>query len=127
MKQDIADKWVKALRSGEYTQGKGALLVKNNDGLSFCCLGVLCELYRQENQNSRWSQRVHGSSFFEDHRTGENVAAVLPSSVMEWAGIRASTGAFTTPVSLFSLSGLNDKGSSFFEIAKIIEENVEAL
>ena len=35
-----APDWVKALRSGDYEQGKEALC----KGGSFCCLGVLCEI-----------------------------------------------------------------------------------
>jgi len=40
MKADLKAKWVEALRSGKYEQGRGALL---NDG-KYCCLGVLCEV-----------------------------------------------------------------------------------
>lgn len=40
MKKAIADKWVKALRSGEFEQGQGALKANNK----YCCLGVLQEL-----------------------------------------------------------------------------------
>lgn len=35
------DKWVAALRSGEYKQGKGYL--HENSSNTYCCLGVLCE------------------------------------------------------------------------------------
>lgn len=39
---EIKASWVKALRSGEYKQGKRALCKVNSDGVeSFCCLGVL--------------------------------------------------------------------------------------
>jgi hypothetical protein len=41
MDAELKTKWVEALRSGEYDQGKNAL--KSTDG-SFCCLGVLCDL-----------------------------------------------------------------------------------
>lgn len=40
MKADLKAKWIDALRSGKYEQGRGALL---NDG-KYCCLGVLCEV-----------------------------------------------------------------------------------
>ena len=36
-------RWVEALRSGNYEQGKGRL--KSLTG-QYCCLGVYCELYR---------------------------------------------------------------------------------
>ena len=40
MKKNIMKRWVSALRSGEFKQGKGALEAKGKH----CCLGVLCEL-----------------------------------------------------------------------------------
>ena len=43
-----AQKWVDALRSGEYTQGQSCLR-KTVEGVStFCCLGVACDIYAQE-------------------------------------------------------------------------------
>lgn len=44
MNEDIKQKWVKALRSGKYTQGKGRLKALSTDGtINHCCLGVLVE------------------------------------------------------------------------------------
>lgn len=40
-------KWVKALRSGEYKQGKNGLY--NSDG-SYCCLGVACKIVGNSNE-----------------------------------------------------------------------------
>lgn len=37
--QDIKDKWITALRSGEYKQATGILYDRTKD--SYCCLGVL--------------------------------------------------------------------------------------
>lgn len=39
---DIQQKWIDALRSGEYKQGVGAL--RSSDGKFLCCLGVLCNI-----------------------------------------------------------------------------------
>lgn len=36
-------KWLKALESGKFKQGKGALKRPNN---SYCCLGVACEIFK---------------------------------------------------------------------------------
>lgn len=41
MIKELKDKWIKALRSGEYKQGKQLLRSGNN---LYCCLGVLCEV-----------------------------------------------------------------------------------
>lgn len=35
------DKWIAALRSGKYKQGRGQLRSLNNN---YCCLGVLCDV-----------------------------------------------------------------------------------
>lgn len=42
MKKSVADKWINALRSGEYRQGFGLLHNTNNN--TYCCLGVLCAI-----------------------------------------------------------------------------------
>lgn len=38
---DLARRWVKALRSGEYKQATGGL---RSEAGGFCCLGVLCDV-----------------------------------------------------------------------------------
>lgn len=40
MDKKLKAKWVKALLSGKYPQGSGALYEKMHGG--YCCLGVLC-------------------------------------------------------------------------------------
>lgn len=45
MDTDVKKKWIAALRSGDYKQGKHYL--ENNftaNGSRFCCLGVLCKV-----------------------------------------------------------------------------------
>src|SRR4051812_8813302 len=45
MLSEVAKKWVDALRSGKFKQGRSSLTQKHPDGtLTHCCLGVLCEL-----------------------------------------------------------------------------------
>jgi hypothetical protein len=44
MNPEIKAKWVAALRSGEYKQGRGQLRSEDR----FCCLGVLCDLHAKE-------------------------------------------------------------------------------
>ena|SRR5258708_25128969 len=39
--QELKTRWVEALRSGKYKQGKNYL--KNDDG-TMCCMGVLCDI-----------------------------------------------------------------------------------
>ena len=44
MKPEIKERWLIALRSGNYQQGKGQL----KDGDRYCCLGVLCDIVKDE-------------------------------------------------------------------------------
>lgn len=43
---EYKDRWIAALRSGEYTQGRHRLCVDDGDGdgRAYCCLGVLAEM-----------------------------------------------------------------------------------
>lgn len=46
MKPELKKRWVKALRSGKYKQGKNYLRRQTPEGDRYCCLGVLCEIER---------------------------------------------------------------------------------
>ena len=48
-------KWIAALRSGEYKQGRSYL----RDGAEYCCLGVLCDVYRKETGKGEWEPRFN--------------------------------------------------------------------
>jgi hypothetical protein len=57
-KQALKQRWVEALRSGEYEQGAGAL--RNGD--KFCCLGVLCDILTDEEREElgvEWVVRTY--------------------------------------------------------------------
>jgi hypothetical protein len=49
MNRELKQKWINALRSGSYIQGRNRL--RNLDN-SFCCLGVLCDIV----DNSKWER-----------------------------------------------------------------------
>jgi len=101
VKKEIADEWVKELRSGKFKQGRGKL--KRDD--SYCCLGVLCEISKQEYKND------HGFLSYE---------------IQTWAGMHTNTGYLKGLDT--SLIRLNDgMVFTFDKIADIIEENWEQL
>jgi hypothetical protein len=110
MNPQIKQKWVDALRSGEYQQGQYCLRTDNG----FCCLGVLCDLYGKEN-NVEWDL-VNDDGNYEFHYQSER----LPLFVVEWAGVENDN----PEICETSLSELNDKGSTFNEIADLIEEHL---
>lgn len=47
MNKEIKEKWVAALRSGEYKQAEGILYDPKQR--SYCCLGVLCKIVEGHN------------------------------------------------------------------------------
>lgn len=115
-----AQKWVAALRSGEFKQGREWLRTAD-DG--FCCLGVACELYRRETGDGEWELNGSSSAWFfvlDDIREG----GVLPGRVRAWLGVGHTDGGscVTTP-----LTRLNDAGRGFHQIADFIEEHEAVL
>jgi hypothetical protein len=108
MNQEIKARWVEALRSGKYKQGKGTLRTLNNQ---YCCLGVLCDI----SGLSDWESHIN-----QDAYSYCNVLGVLPDLVMQWADLGRRDPYIDA--SGVSLSGVNDFGLSFSEIADIIEE-----
>ena len=96
MKPEIKKRWIDALKSGDYVQGKEALCDR---GDSFCCLGVLCDLYIQDTKNGEWLTYDEDEDGFADEtvrfivRADNNYmfnvveAEILPMIVAEWAGI----------------------------------------
>jgi hypothetical protein len=119
MNKEIKEKWIAALRSGEYTQAKEVL--KNESG--FCCLGVLCDLYSKE-KNIPWKPGGIGLSI-------EDCYFSLPAKVIEWAGFKNKKPIpiVTLPDGRFEgLSELNDTFNfSFNQIADLIEQQGDNL
>ena len=109
MDPDIGEKWVAALESGDYEQGKLRLRQKEE----FCCLGVLCDLYIWETGRGEWRPEAAGYAF---HSASSTVLTVLPAEVMVWAGM--SNGGHYGEMA--NLASDNDNGKTFVEIAKII-------
>ena len=113
MNPQIKQKWVDALRSGDYQQTKGRLRKEDK----FCCLGVLCDLYIKEN-NVEWEPSTH----YKNAYVFQDMATILPRSVVEWAGVGEGNPLVNDGDS--SLAKLNDRGSTFNEIADLIEEHL---
>lgn len=113
MKQDVKKLWVDALESGKYEQQMGSLRAGNR----FCCLGVLCNLHAQAHPEIA-SKQYHDNLYM-------GRSANLPTEVMEWAGLTVDIG---DPVCIggwgSTLTGQNDVGRTFQEIAKAIKEQL---
>jgi len=122
MKKEIKDRWVTALRSGEYQQTKEFLATC--DG--FCCLGVLCDLYINEHDHpSSTRYRIWKNECeFRDTLLGVHENMVLPKEVREWSGLSSSDGAINN---VECLTQMNDRGMTFSEIADVIDDKWEEL
>ena len=147
MKKRVLTKWLKALRSGKYKQGRGALCQIDKKGNeSFCCLGVLCDLYNKEQKRNKKRglavEKVSSESSMvgtlsskpEFVKTYSDCDGTLPYQVVDWAGFREynTDGHFwdaneeKTPTAA-DLITLNDGGpgvkrSSFAKIANVVEK-----
>ena len=130
----VKQKWVDALRSGEYQQATGKL--KSQEG--FCCLGVLCDLYAKEHEDAGWEYRgTDRPSDPTDYWYFDDQSESLPVSVAQWVGIEG----YTVHVKVLDedycydedeedvycevdVIDLNDNGDSFKRIADLIEESL---
>lgn len=127
MKKSIAKRWIKALRSGEYEQGREVL--RTSDG-KFCCLGVLADMYRKERKKG-WDAVVKDPTGGDAKGTNY----YYPSeAVCEWAGLNEYKGTPRGGVRLErgsrafgNLAQMNDEGCTFNMIADMIEKHVEKL
>lgn len=127
MNKEIAKLWVGLLRSGEFIQGKAKLRSGwEGDAKSFCCIGVLCELYKREHPGEEcgWNEN---NEFLVN--TGEpdpeRGYELMPPVVMKWAGMRSIGGLYNGDRN--SLDKDNDNGQTFAQIADTIEKEVASL
>ena len=136
MKKTVATKWIKALRSGKYKQGRRLLRTTDD---KFCCLGVLCDVmkipcweYPKINADDQ-SLVYH---FGEKADSKKTYAGLLPPMAINKAGMKSEDGTFCSEeerntfkkkYGAVTLVGMNDSGKTFEEIANVIEENWDKL
>lgn len=102
MEPELKEKWIAALRSGEYKQGKDCLRTDSNE---YCCLGVLADVINPD----VW--RASSSYYIWDKAN----TLFFTNSKEEELGIHFEATA---------LMEMNDSGKSFPEIADYIEEKL---
>lgn len=113
MNQKMKQKWLTALRSGDYPQGKGMLRQRIEDTDHYCCLGVLCTLcpdvvWTPDEDHLPGAQRAQYK--------GEIGISYLPRVMMKELGL--------IRIDMVDLAQMNDTGKSFVEIAKVIDEKL---
>jgi hypothetical protein len=144
LKPEIKEMWLKALRSGEYTQGQGHLHrideTPSEEVHTFCCLGVLCDLAVKNGVAVQTTKllRHDGATEFKVEVYGGR-PTMPPTSVVQWAFDTAflarhpnSYEQYNVPVlnptyddgMNQTLESLNDQGYSFEAIADLIEKHM---
>ena len=105
MNPDVKAKWVAALRSGVFKQGRGMLWrADGDDKRRYCCLGVLRNITKGDSPATAQYPRASAACYLSDVDGQEE--SVLPGH--------------TESV----LAGMNDEGKSFAQIADFIEANL---
>lgn len=119
--KDAVEKWLKALRSGEFKQAKEVLYDKKTGG--YCCLGVACVIAKREGVIPKQTQWSHIDC------CGDTEPAVRldnnHAKVREWFGLKDNEGGYGG--NGLGLAHMNDNGADFWEIADIIESEPEGL
>lgn len=126
MNPEVKEKWLAWLRDPANTQTIGCL----KDDKGYCCLGGLTDIYIKEQELS-WV--LNQGEDDDDDTTyglpemghGELECGVLPSFVMNWAGLDSQNPSVMFEGYKESISNLNDDyKQTFAEIADIIEEQL---
>ena len=121
-------KWVKALRSGDYQQGKGNLCKEDeiSGDCEYCCLGVACDILTEAD----WVKHPHWVVW----SIGEHEEFEMPrlADKKQWG--ETETTSFPSLKTLNNigldvayaqeLAELNDNGWSFKKIANKIEKDL---
>lgn len=87
MNPEIKARWVAALRSGNYAQGRHALRRVIDGKDKYCCLGVLCDIASQDGIGAWVESNDHLSSRRLWKDSSDVIGAALTPAVAEWAGI----------------------------------------
>lgn len=113
-RRELRERWVKALRSGEYKQATGALTqMVGPSELGYCCLGVATDLVFQECDNPFTKLELEQSL---------NESSYLPDRVMQLLGMVTHDGSRIDASSdQDNLAEENDGGASFDQIADMLE------
>ena len=121
-------KWLTALRSGEYVQGKGTLYHVEDDQPKFCCLGVLqhCLTGGVEFEDTGIPQGFPTMEWLKDYNikfVDEEDSDMYGEVVnIEQPHFKLSNGNYC------SASDMNDnQGKSFKQIANILEKHIKGI
>jgi hypothetical protein len=117
--KDFKHEWITALRSGIYKQGHGKL--KDADG-RYCCLGVACAIKNCDNiLNKKFIYK--DGEIGKDNMISHDKKALIKENTIPITSVENIPSTIRGMYSEIAnvLAELNDDGSSFKEIAEVIE------
>jgi len=103
-REELIQKWLEALRSGKYRQGKGYLKSQDEQGVMFDAIGVLCDVA------GVILIPVEGQSFYKDVDGFVSIMPVHVHRILQLSDRQE-----------WSIMWQNDNGWDFHEIADWIE------
>jgi hypothetical protein len=123
---EVKEKWVGALRSGEFRQTTGRLRSITREGPRYCCLGVLCELYRAEHPESSWLDAafLDAASHFVPAPGVEPTGGYLPTEVVEWAGLKSRNPPLVDGPAVSATDANDNYDWDFARIADAVERSL---
>ncbi len=126
MNAEVKKKWLEYLRSGKYKQIKSRL----SDSEGYCCLGVLCEAYKDTHKEGEWKTDDDDVTSFNLPGLEVKADSLPPTKVLNWLNGKETNEVF----GLSNLSILESKymplyatwlndhvGMPFEDIATIVE------
>lgn len=108
------NKWLKALRSGDFKQGQDFL--ESSDG--YCCLGVACRIVHPK-MKLEGKDLIYPDSFPKTY-SKIKVPKILHGVAIE--GLEFTHGSYNPVVAKLAI--MNDNGKTFKQIATFIEKNL---
>ncbi|HEV2376204.1 MAG TPA: hypothetical protein VGS19_29045 [Streptosporangiaceae bacterium] len=120
MDPGVRAQWCAALRSGEYKQTKGTLRGETPEGdEGYCCLGVLTDLYVKAGNPEAFELQDGDCSV-----AGVWDCDILTDQVKKWAGLTSADPELHFSGGSAPAAELNDDGTTFAEIADLIDGGV---
>lgn len=117
---EVQEMWASELESGNWDQCQNRLKAGKGQEAKYCCLGVLTRLAVREGVVSRF--------------IGREGMSTLSEPVMKWAGIVSRSGFYQPSATARTdnpyagnLARMNDSGTPFAEIAKVIRKRPKGL
>lgn len=122
MDKELKEKWVAALRSGKYKQGRMVLRDGNNN---YCCLGVLCDLI----DNTKWKYEnevcFHDGTNRQVYSYDKQTAFLSEEIQLKYLDTdKNRIEDYHKYDLLWELANMNDQNQTFNQIANYIEKNL---